>query len=279
MNAGAGTRLELDEVLHLDRRWMLQPKFDGVYVTARTDETGRISSLTSRAGESLRTDAYADVTWLPLSTLIAEAELWTAASIRAVAARGFSMLHVFDASMVSGVDVSALPFSARRDSLRRAEADLADATPDRPWLADRQGKAHGPSGRYERKVPRSWRRVQVAPQVAVSQFDSAWADWVDVNSIGPVEGLVAVRTDAALGARNSKRKIKQVDTIDASVVEIGGKSCRLSVAGHVFGAAIPASLSLRVRDVVELAYEGRYDSGVPKFARILRKRRDLRLVP
>jgi hypothetical protein len=258
---------------------VLQPKYDGSYTTARTDDQGRLTHLVLRNGGELGPDMmaeFAGVRWAPSSILIAEAEVWTEASARVAARRGYRMLHVFDALRIEGRDVSQLPYQGRRDELLRAQTALAEADPDQPWLASTGWRAHDPAtGQFVRPVPLSWRRMPVVEQLPADRADNAWADWVEPGAEA-IEGLVAVALGGKLAGRAAKRKVKRTDHLDATVVEAGQRTARLRWAGGSFLQVYYKAAELRPGMVVEVKCDGYYESsGEPKFSRIVRVRPDL----
>jgi hypothetical protein len=278
MYAGAGARLDLAAARRLGQSWVVQRKIDGIYATVTTDRRGRIANAITRAGEVLGPGvlaSYRGVTWAPDSVLACELELWTESARRTVEARGYAIAHAFDAIRVGGRDVSRESYRVRRDALMRAQVALELGGRDQPWTDDAQGDAHDAgTGRYCSRVPRGWRRVQIVEQLPAARFDVAWADWVEREG---GEGLVAVNLDAQLGARGSKRKIKPTSEIDCVVVGFDSRAAQLwwtSAARSIIVSRSP-NRALTVGEVVEVRHDGFTDAGLPKFARIARRRPDL----
>jgi hypothetical protein len=280
--AGASSRLAPDRGLALPaNRWAWQPKLDGVYARATTDAAGRIVELRHRSGAVI---PLADcdglpglATGLPNATLHGELEAGTECGRRSAALRGYPVLHLFDISLAAGRSLARLPYLDRYQALHRWQADVEElgriARGDW-WEVDATGRAHDPStGRYCRAVPRDLRRlpiVELARGVGAGQ--RLWREHVDREG---GEGLVAVRLDATLGQRDSKRKIKATDTLDCVVVEVRGRVARVAYAGRAFSLRVGAS-PLRVGEVVEVAHDGWYESSTtPRFARLVRRRPDL----
>lgn len=281
--AGAKGRIDLASITKLGSRYALVPKSDGAYATIMTDKTGRISSIITRSGELLSPSLmseFSGIHWSPSSVLVGEIELWTEASNRAAAMRGYRMIHLFDAQRIDGEDLTRLAYRARRDALMRAESRIVQDDLDRPWIEDSEGDAHDPkTGRYKARVPRSWRRIRVLPQLAVSQLDTAMADWIDGQTTGPVEGLVVVALDACLGKPGAKKKCKPTSTIDAVVTSLDERAMSVfwMAGGISLALGRPSSLDIKPGDVVEVLHEGFTDSGIPKFARAMRPRPDMAL--
>lgn len=280
--AGAGSRLDPSVGLALDpARWGWQPKVDGVYCRISTDRAGRITTMLHRSGAPVSVaDAgglYGLATGLPDAALHAELEAGTEAGRRAAASRGWTVAHLFDASRLLGRSVASLPYSERYGWLHRWQAQVeSDGTIARDdwWQLDEQGDAHDPAtGRYCRAIPRDLRRL---PVLELGRGAGAGQRlWQSVVARGGGEGLVAVRLDAQLGARNAKRKIKSTDTIDAVVVAVYGRVATCSYAGTLFSLRVGAS-AVRVGQVVEVAHDGWYESSTTlRFARLVRARPDL----
>jgi hypothetical protein len=276
--AGAGARLDPARGLALDaNRWAWQPKVDGVYCQISTDAAGRIWSVVSRTGAELPEgrDLHGIVAAPPLSVLVGELEAHTESGVRAAAARGYRLAHLFDAIRMAGRLVTGLPYHERRGCLYRAASwvESEGLARDRSLTVDANGDAHGPDGRYRRAIPRDLRRLPIVPMArGTAAARELWSTYVDR---GGGEGLVAVRLDAPLGARGSKRKIKATDTIDAVVVASGGGAIRVASRG----LAWTMSGSAPVGAVVEVAHDGWYESGAqPRFARLVRRRADVTVV-
>lgn len=276
--AGAAGRIARRDLAAAPANVVVQPKLDGIYGLVSFDRAGRLSSIVTRAGEVLGPALLAEfrgVRWCPSSTIVAEVELWTEASARAAAARGYRMLHVLDAHRIDGRDLTRERYRARRDALMRAESALINADEDKPWTEDAQGDAHDARGRYQRAVPLGWRRVRVVPQLPATRAELAWSEWVERGAAGPCEGLVAVDLEASLG--KGKRKCKEATTLDVVVVQVDARAlvCWWAAAQRRITVARPRSLDVAVGAMIELAHEGFHDSGEPRFCRVMRARRDL----
>lgn len=289
--AGATGRLTLAQAAQLGRGFVVQPKFDGSLCTALTDHRGRVYQLLTRQGHpfpgAIAAD-FAGVTWMPNSAVIGELEAWTEAGNRIAARRGYRLLHLFDALRVAGEDFSSRTYAERRDALLRAESVLVNEDIDKPWTPDAAGCAHDMrTGHYKRAVPLSWRRMPVTPQLPAQAAERAWADWVAPGEEA-VEGLVVVATGARMGARSSKRKVKEATTIDAVVVQVGLRDLVVQWAGGTFAVG-RGRHEVQVGAVVEIRHEGFYERGgkvagksygaapTPRFARlvVVRTRPDL----
>jgi hypothetical protein len=219
----------------------------------------------------MATDLVGCLTGVPLATLHGEVEAHTEAGARAATARGWALCHLFDVSAVAGVSVAHLPYSERRAALHRAQAAAELVGRVSPWTRDDEGDHHDARGRYVRPVPRDLRRFPVVAQVrgAVGARD-LWRQHVE---LGGGEGLVAVRLDAPMRARNSKRKIKASDTITCRVLSCSSGAALVDFGGVRF--AVAAS-DLRPGQLVDVASDGWYESGAtPRFPRLVRRRSEL----
>jgi len=78
---------------------------------------------------------------------------------------------------------------------------------------------------------------------------------------------------APIGRRRSKLKCKPIETPDRQVVEVdrNGKRCTLRTFGQTFRVGCKGA-GLVAGQVVEVKLEGRYRSGEPRFARVVRRR-------
>jgi len=277
--AGARGRLDLAAASRLGARYVVTPKLDGIYTTVATDSAGRISAIITRNGEFLPKNLaadYAGVRWLPDSVLVCEAECWTEAANRIVEKRGFRLLWAFDALRVAGQDTSKLVYSERRDWLMRGESWLVNESADRTWTTDKNGAAHDiNTGRWTRPVGRGWRRVRVVPSMPASKAETAWSEWTSSSEM-PVEGLVVCGLKSKLG--RGKSKVKALETIDAVVLQSDPSGYVLRMRGSELVFAIGrGGIDAQPDDVVEVAHEGWYTTGVPRFARVVRARPDLRI--
>jgi hypothetical protein len=271
---GAGSRIDRDRGLELDAdRWAYQPKHDGAYARVSLDRRGRIANVLARSGLPLRdaADLIGVLAGPPDSVLHGELEAHTEAGNRIAQTRGWRALHLFDVTRHAGRDCSWLAYGDRYDLMRRDRDQLEQAGVTNPWIVDDQGDAHDTrTGRYVKATPRNWTRLPIVPLVR-----NGAALWREHVELGGGEGLVAVRLDAPARKRGAKRKIKQSDTIDATVVAVDARAAMLSYRGHMFAVSSRAGLC-SVGDVVEVKHDGWYErSVIPRFARITRVRRDL----
>src|SRR5690606_32062635 len=177
------------------------------------------------------------------------------------------------------------PYRKRRDALWRSQSYAENFGSGVPWRDDVLGRAHDKAtGRYRDRIPRDWRLTPIVDQLAPSRAGDLW----DRAQVGEVEGLVAVNLAAPIGRRRAKVKCKPTSTIDAVVVDVGRRAATLAWAGGRF-AVSAKGIELVPGQVVEVAHDGWYERGAkvpgksygagatPRFARIVRHRRDLPL--
>lgn len=97
------------------------------------------------------------------------------------------------------------------------------------------------------------------------------------------EGLVAVDLTAPAGRRGAKLKIKATDTADCRVLAVSPGLLRLAAPrtspagwrGESLVVGYSRAASLAPGAIVEVAHDGCYRSGLPRFARVVRVRTDL----
>lgn len=279
--AGPTSRIKLDQALRLDpSRFAFMPKEDGSYVDFSTDSAGRIFRMTFRTGREVdgqeADGLYGVAIGLPSAQLTGELDIYSEAAVRLRKTRGWAALNVFDIIRCAGRYVAREPFQVRRSLLERWQSD---AIPDDWFWQDGHGKSHDrKSNRFVKPKPRNRRRVPLVPLATGKVgFEQLWHSFVEV---GGGEGLVAVDLEAPIGARGAKRKVKRHDHLDLPVVHVGETGIRVTYAGEV--VRIPckrlvASGGVKVGDVVEVKCDGFYEHRpIPKFARVLRVRHDLR---
>ena len=280
--AGAVGRLDIDRALRLGSRFVAQPKHDGMYVHLHLDRTGRIERVLSRTGAvvprrqvSHLLGAFAG--W-PGSVLVGELEAHTERGNAAAEARGYRVVHLFDAIRAeNGRYIGREPYAARRDALFRMQSEVVNLDSGLPWV--KSGGLRGrqkSSGKYCRAVPTDWRLTPITDQVPVARAGELWEKAV----AGEGEGVVIVALDAPIGKRGAKRKVKPLETIDAVCLQSDPTGHVLRVLGSeslvVVGPRQPVPVS--VGGVFELAYEGAYGSGSLRHARILRSRTDVPVI-
>lgn len=271
---GAVGRIGLDAAAQLDgRAWAAQPKVDGCYGRITTDRTGRVVTVLTRSGRPLRAGLEGLATGLPGAVLHAEVEAHTEAGLRAAASAGFARAHLFDVTALAGQSIAHVPYGERYAQLHRHHA-LAELERRDPWTEDERGDTHGLDGRYCRPVPVDYRRFPIVPQVrGATAIRELWRSYVER---GGGEGIVVVALGAKAGARNAKRKIKPVDTLDCRVIATDARTAVLAYGGNRFTVGARADLELRIGELVEIAHSGWYEAGAtPRFARLVRRRPDL----
>ena len=302
---GATARLTPDAGLALPGPWGYQPKIDGCYAHAILDGDGRIASILSRTGARIpdADDLIGIVAGPPRSLLVGELEAHTEAGAAAYARQGFRRMHLFDLLALDGRSVSDLPYADRYRLLaadRVAHVEARGLATIASWVEVEVAASPGGSrpgarrtdgatttqarcpltGRLVRRIPRDLRRLPVVPLVQGHEAArELWSTYVERDG---GEGLVAVRLDARVGRPGAKRKIKLTDTADVRVVATSPgvirATCPTTSPGGWRGQTfvVQSSQPLPIGAVVEVAHDGCYGSGVPRFPRVVRKRDDLR---
>lgn len=278
--AGAISRLPFAKAERLAKSpsWGFMPKSDGSYAELGTDSQGRIKRITLRTGESATHEEagglYGVAIGIPDSVLVAELEVYSEAAVRIRETRKWANAPVFDIIRCAGRYVAREPMQVRYSLLERWQCSIG--TQDW-WWQDSRGYAHDKvTHKFVRPTPKDLRRVPLLPLVTgTPALEKLWHSYVEV---GGGEGLVAVDLGAPIGGRGAKKKIKKHDTVDCTVVELGKTGVRVTFAGEVFRIPCKRWLpKLAVGDVVEVKGDGFLESRpVPRFARIVRVRSDLR---
>lgn len=276
--AGARGRLELAQVLELGAGFAVQEKRDGAYARVHLDARGRISSLFSRSGQPFPAAQWADLrgamVGAPHAELVGELDAHTEAGV-AAAARDGLRVHLFDVIHDGRRRLVDQPYRERYRALLSMQLAAACRAEDSWWRDEDHGTRDRATGRWSRQAlgPGG---VALAPPLELHRPAAARQLWERALA-GELEGLVVVALDAPLGARRAKRKVKPRETLDARVVAVDQRAAIVE-AGRVrfvVSARSSEDRELAPGAVVEVAHEGWYASGVPRFARILRTRSDL----
>lgn len=272
---GPSARLDPDRLASLPPHVAVQPKLDGCYATLRTDHAGRICSVTSRAGRPLREGA--ELLGLPagppFSVLTGELEAHTEAGVAAYTRAGYRRCHLFDCLAVRGASVASRPYAERYAWLGEIRDDVLTYAP-----LDPRGRQHAPDGagrgRYVRGIDR------VLPIVPLLRGHEAAAELWDRVKAGHLEGLVAVDLRAPAG--RGKRKVKATDNADCRVLAVSPGLLTLACPRSSPAGWRGESFEVQWRGtplapgaVVEVAHDGCYGSGLPRFPRVVRVRTDL----
>jgi hypothetical protein len=301
--AGATTRTPVEDGLALDdRAWAWQPKIDGCYAEIITDPAGRIAAVTSRNGEPLR--AGADLIGIaagpPRSIFAGELEAHTEAGIVAARRRGWPALHLFDCLAFNGASLCGAAYECRYAAIAAAHYCVTAAGRDHVESWTEFGPANNRRPRDPvtgRTMPRSacrprdLRRLPIVPLVRGRlAARELWDSFVEDPAVQG-EGLVAVALDAPAGARASKRKIKLTDTIDGRITAVSRAGDRRIASIAWAGGTSPVGWSsppapfvvqtmrpMQVGAIVEIAHDGWYATGVPRFPRVVRRRKDKTMV-
>ena len=300
-----GHAIPPDAIAGLDfDRHALMLKADGLYCTLTTDARGRIDSAVSQLGRPIpeAADLLGIVAAPPFSTLAGELTAHTEAGRAEAEELGYPIVHLFDCTRLAGQPLQHAPYQERHGALYRAQSwvESEGYGRARDWTLDARGNAHalsrsaernedrgcpsrsglprsGVAGRFVAAVPRDLRRLPVLP--LARGLADARALWDLIESTG-LEGAVAVDLRARVGAPRSKRKIKLTDTVSATVL---GSDATASLVVADFPVRGPVEFTLGsplpVGAIVEVAYNKFYRSGLPKFARVVRRRCDKAIGP
>lgn len=276
--AGATGRLGIDQVLEIGAGYAVQEKRDGAYARIHLDARGRIANVFSRAGVPFPAAQWADLrgalVGAPHAELVGELDAHTEAGA-AAAARDGLRIHLFDVIHDGRRRLVDRPYRERYRSLVWMQAEAASRAECSWWQDENHGTRDRATGRWSREAlgPGG---IALAPPLELHRPAAARQLWERAVA-GELEGLVVVALDAPLGARRAKRKCKPRETLDARVVAVDRKAAILEAGPVRFtvSARAIADRDLKPDDVVEVAHEGWYSSGVPRFARLLRLRSDL----
>jgi ATP-dependent DNA ligase len=98
--------------------WSAEEKWDGAWAEIRINDQGKITSITSRVGKSFGPDATAGLlglqTHLPNSLLVGELETASEAATDRYRAIGYRRVHIFDAPVIAGMDITNKVYEDRR---------------------------------------------------------------------------------------------------------------------------------------------------------------------
>lgn len=269
--AGATKRVALRELGQLGSRWVVQPKKDGIYARVCLDGRGRIVRVFMRNGSEapahLTAHLRGALVGFPHAELVGELEAMTEQAERRARDGQIRRIHLFDCLFDGSRNLVRAPYHVRRAALWRMNAAVQCYAPD-------DNHVPAPWRRYRAVSPPGWRLCPVIDQVPVAASARAWEEWV----VGPEdgdEGLVAVNLDAPVSGRAAKLKVKQTDTVDAVVAQVSPSVVIARWNGHLFSVARGRHV-VDVGETVEVACDGFYETSVtPKFARLVRVRRDL----
>ncbi len=277
---GAAGRITISEAMKLSpREWTVFEKADGIYVHIFLDGSGRIERILSRGGlevpRGITGDLIGCFVGAPGGTvLVGELEHGSIASVRAVAARGYRVIHVFDCLRLAGEYLAREPYRVRLDAAWRSQSWAENFKPEAPVLADTTGRLHDRrSGRFvERPAPRDWRRCPILPRIAPAQAGDLW----ERACAGEVEGAVIANLNAPAGRRGSKRKAKPAEFSDLRVLAVARTTIIADFAGTPIALARGRHLGeVAVGDIVEVRHISQPGTRVPRHAGITRVRHDL----
>jgi len=112
-----------DEISLYERAgvWAAEEKRDGAWAELLIDADGKIKSLRSRVGLPFGPDATFGLlglqTHLPNSILVGELETASEAATDRYRALGFRRIHIFDAPIIAGMDITARDYETRRSAV------------------------------------------------------------------------------------------------------------------------------------------------------------------
>ena len=276
--AGATGHLRIDQVLELGAGFAVQEKRDGAYARVHLDARGRIANIFSRTGAPFPLAQWSALrgalVGAPHAELVGELDAHTEAGA-AAAARDGLRVHLFDVIHDGRRRLVELPYRDRYRSLVWMQAEAASRAESSWWQDEDHGTRNRTTGRWSREAlgPGG---IALAPPLELVRPAAARQLWERALA-GESEGLVVVALDAPLGARRAKRKCKPRETLDCRVVAIDRKVAVVQAGPVRFtvSARAIADRDIKPDDLVEVCHEGWYQSGVPRFARLLRLRSDL----
>lgn len=265
---GATKRVSLAEARRLcPRRWAVQEKHDGAMVRLHLDAAGRVRLAFTRAEREVPAAQLGAIRGAligrPHAVLIGELEAFTEAGVKAAAARGQALVHLFDCLHDGERSLERLPYKARRDALWRSWVEAEDK-------GGRVGSTpRDQGGRFAR--PRDTALAPIVAQRPLAELEDAWGS---VVVDGEREGLVVVDLDAPAGARAAKLKCKPFEALDARAAAVARTTVTLEWRGALFNVG-RGRHHVEVGEVCEVRHAGWYASGCPRFPALVRIRRDL----
>lgn len=258
--ASASTRIStITDVTALGSKWVVQVKADGWHCILHTDRQGRIRHVRTRndanVPQALSGHLFGALVAWPNSVLHGELV--------------GELVHLYDCSYADGRYIAHESYSARRDVLHRMQSEIVNINPERSWEPVQGLRARDKlTGEYVRAVPEDWRLTPIVDQFPVSKAPELWERALE----GEIEGLVAVNTEAKLGARASKIKLKGTSSIDCTVLRVDKGGCLVYWApgDKLIALGNRKGVEVKPGDVVEVIHEREM-----KFCRLSRTRPDL----
>jgi len=271
--AGAKGRIDIMKALSLNpKKYRVQEKKDGMYVSVLTNKKGEIKQILSRTGRSLDHDFRGVKIFNGQAEFHGELEGHTERGNQDAIERGYALIHLFDITMDA-------PYRDRLDALHRGQAEIAN--PDNiKWFGERNPNAKVRrdlrgclrdvnNNKFVSNVPMDFRRFPIVQTSGIQTVSDLW----DQAQADQIEGAVICNMDAMMGQRGGKRKLKPEDNMDCLVLSAGTKTALVKTFGCEFLVSCIGK-KLIPNDVVEVRYNGWYKSGQPRFPRIVRKRFD-----
>lgn len=101
--------------------WAAEEKRDGAWCEMKIGDDGKVKSMISRVGKPFLPEATAGImglqTHLPNSTLVGELETASEAATERYRIIGYRRIHIFDAPIIAGMDITQQPYEARRSAV------------------------------------------------------------------------------------------------------------------------------------------------------------------
>ena len=272
--------------------WIVQRKYDGQYAEIELDCHGLVRELRSKTGRVIRTDESQSMLGVfagyPNSILVGELMGHTEEGKKNTRTRGYSRVFIFDALVLRDELVDGQPFHARDTMIKKMYGELSAIVGTRKaWWDDKESRARDFHGKFTTRVPKSWKRVPTVENFyGLKGGKTLWDTYVK----GGGEGIVWCDPNAPVGKRGAKLKQKPLDTLDCQVESIGTNYCQVSfydLKDLEEGAVVQecrkkafvifhGKRNLSIGDTVEVGFNGFTEkSGLPKFPRILKTRKDL----
>lgn len=272
---GASGTITPEKLTKLGPAYMVQPKMDGAYCSVHLGPTGCIARISSRSGADFgpgMTDTLiGQFVGYPGAVMAGELTGHTEAGNAEAESFGARRVHVFDLLFGNNSEpITQLPYSQRRKYLFEMQVKVDTYGPGQTWRQTPEGVRDKRTGWFTAKTHTGTALTPIVPQVAPQAASELW----DRVQSGELEGLVAVAQNAPAGRRGAKRKCKPVDTLDVVAIHVGPRAVECLYLGKRFIVS-KASRDICVGDMLELKHNGWYRDGIPRFARIVRRRDDL----
>lgn len=273
------------ELLAYQRRgWVLDEKLDGVYAELhvgrcpccdrsaitvgrlRSGELATLEQVRRAPAHRFRHVVGLHVPWTAGTVVVGELHVQTPAAFRWRDAHGgVAGCTMFDVLATGTAD--DLPGAAVRAA---QAAQAAGGLPRRDWtrepFAERRRELEGLVAELRGPAART---LFVARQWTAG-LRNRYRELVEAGEEG------GVLRDPAAPVGRGIVKVKRSDTVTARVVAVEEGRVRLDWGGQTFAVATPSAFELAVGDLVDVAAIGFEERGIPRHARAVRRRDDLR---